>query len=786
MKKRSGSELRDTVAGLLQIKFNNVETEKRLTATTADIYYIEDSSTFPLKIAIECKDWNSALSSSQIADIFNLYKPSISNGEIDKLLIISRHELGQQPSDTVSKMLDMRYLQYDAFVHSLMNFHLLLQNNIAAFKNHEAALNFIQPRCKNTTSATYLKDAVYQWLKLKDRPVAMIYGGYGLGKTSFSHYLASQLSEQYRNNEFKRIPIRIPLGGLFTKQDLKGLICSELTGAEGQPAVGNFTYELFVQMVRQGGILLILDGFDEMKHAMSIEDFEFTFEQMSPLFQGKSKAVILGRPDAFFDNEEEEKIISSLLVSTGALNDNVSRLEVDQFSHEEIDGYLANFCENGQLTVDEKNFINNLKEQEYEILARPVQISMFTKIISALSKSSSTTLTRYGLYSEFVKQFALREEQKPARSMAAEDPGLQLGYNDPRSKFMQNIAWWILTEHKENRFLPTDIPDQSLPNQLNSKKGKLTSVREALVGSVVEHAPDGKSDTGLIGMKGANYYYFPHKSYIEFLVSQYFCRKDFTKKMYRNFFSSANPEMISFVSEGPNLGAQNIALGLEHVLGNVPREIIKIGAGSKDLEQELGSGNYRELSSPRKYLAYENLLQNNQLAEIEKLLLNSITNARTNKSISSSFILLGDYILKHQPEEFITRIISVALTNISDVILQELVLGNRTENHLDTTFVYCTLLSRCLRINSKKSWSFKPSLLVANGAKIAGNSMRCDDYGKYDGKILRQEIDFTPIAVQKLSNDGLQIPKRQLIADFFQLKLPPRLYYGGRAAEYIR
>lgn len=363
MNKNSGSELRDSVAGLLTIKFSTVEPEKRLAATTADVFYIDDNSSFPLKIAVECKDWSTPLTSSNLADIHNLYRPSLDSGEIDRLLIVSRHELGIHPTETLNRLGNVAYKQFDTFVHSLMNFSLLLQNNIAAFKNHDSYNNFIHPRVEG--SPVKLADAVLQWLAAEDSPVAMVYGGYGLGKTSFSHYLASSLTVSYRQNQFKRIPIRLPLGGLFTKQDLKALVCAELTGAEGQPAVGNFTYDLFVQMVRSGAIFLILDGFDEMRHAMSIEDFAYTFEQMSPLFQGDSKAIILGRPDAFFDNSEETDVINSLLSATQAKDDQIPKFEVDRFTREEVDLYIENFCSTRTLTPAELALVKSLRDKEY-------------------------------------------------------------------------------------------------------------------------------------------------------------------------------------------------------------------------------------------------------------------------------------------------------------------------------------------------------------------------------------------------------------------------------------
>jgi hypothetical protein len=92
---------------------------------------------------------------------------------------------------------------------------------------------------------------ILEWLTLK-HPGAIIYGGYGLGKTTFSLYLASVLSRRYLQGDFDRIPIRISLGGMYSKQDLVLLICAALSGGESGAAVKDFSYGLFLEMNRQG------------------------------------------------------------------------------------------------------------------------------------------------------------------------------------------------------------------------------------------------------------------------------------------------------------------------------------------------------------------------------------------------------------------------------------------------------------------------------------------------------------------------------------------------------
>jgi hypothetical protein len=81
----SGDALRDRVAQLLRIKFQDVEVEKRLEATTADVLFVDDTNPiFCRTIAIEAKDWKAKLTSEDIAKIYNLYAPSLTARTIDR------------------------------------------------------------------------------------------------------------------------------------------------------------------------------------------------------------------------------------------------------------------------------------------------------------------------------------------------------------------------------------------------------------------------------------------------------------------------------------------------------------------------------------------------------------------------------------------------------------------------------------------------------------------------------------------------------------------------------
>lgn len=694
----SGAALRDKIAGLLGCLHADVQIEKSLAVTTADVFYVDETNAlFPKRIAVECKDWKKGLASSDIAEIYNLYKPSIDSGEIHNLLIIGEKELSQQPSRSVSALRDTAYVSFERFVFSLMNFSYVMQDNIAAFEIHDSSKNFIHTYVKEKDET--LAQAALDWLTT-DQNILLTYGGYGVGKTSFSLYFSKLLTERHRSGTFDRIPIRITLGQLFTKQDLKGVICSALTGADGGAAVRNFSYNLFIQMNREGYFLLILDGFDEMRHAMTLEEFRFIFEDMALLFEGRSKTIILGRPDSFFSADEENEVIDAIL--TNVLGDlkHLAKVEVDLLRKDQVNTYLDNFLARkvGDAMIDRlKEFKQRAIEEEFDILSRPVQLNMFTTIMSKLA-APDAKFSRYDLYFQFIYRFVQRENQKASRKFGevTESKG-SLGYSDPRTIFMQRLAWWLLTEKKENRFRAQEVPTEIVPQSIRTARGNEAALREIIVGSVVEHL--GEQPAGVIGIKGPKLYYFPHKSYIEFLVAEFFCRERFSIEMYVTFFRFMNSEILSFIAEGPAEAVANMRSGLEHAKGMISTEVLSIAARDPAIEEEearLALGNTTPGSL---YVYYQYLLKNGRSRQdIEAFLFNAMTKAMSINRIGSAYALLSDYLGQQKNQALLERFFALILNKVGIYKLREMFSNGTSIYSIDGPAAHMIFLSTAASI----------------------------------------------------------------------------------------
>jgi hypothetical protein len=84
-----GDDFRDHVAALLRTRYDNVQTEIKLTAKKADITFeIKIGPRRRIFVAVECKKVARALTRDDVKDILADYDPARMKSEIDEIWII--------------------------------------------------------------------------------------------------------------------------------------------------------------------------------------------------------------------------------------------------------------------------------------------------------------------------------------------------------------------------------------------------------------------------------------------------------------------------------------------------------------------------------------------------------------------------------------------------------------------------------------------------------------------------------------------------------------------------
>lgn len=160
-----------------------------------------------------------------------------------------------------------------------------------------------------------------RWLTQEGPSKLAVLGDYGTGKTWFTLKLCYELIQSLKaDTENIRLPILVRLGereamlkeheGLGTKVDPSELDLVQLLsdmlvdGIEDGPA-------LITSLLTNGRLLLVLDGFDELGTALTIEQVRTNLETIDKLAQGDSKLILTSRTAYFNSARSEATVLGS-------------------------------------------------------------------------------------------------------------------------------------------------------------------------------------------------------------------------------------------------------------------------------------------------------------------------------------------------------------------------------------------------------------------------------------------------------------------------------------------
>jgi hypothetical protein len=394
-----------------------------------------------------------------------------------------------------------------------MDFSRYLESLEADYHNRGISGTYIS---LSSSEGPPIDEFLLKWIADTDSAPVAVLAGYGKGKTTLSWYMTHRLIAQHRKDFTSRIPILMNLGDIATEQSIQGLLGKQLAA---DPLVKNYNFALFQNWNRTGRFAIILDGFDEMKHGLSVSQFRYNFSQILQLWHPKAKLLILGRPSIFQSDEERRYCLRGSRVTVSGKQyketgwPTFREVEIADFSSAQLSFFLDQHfppfayrfsVETGRSVsdkwIDER--LNAIKtSSNIEILGRPIHANMLCEV-AADPETDISTLSLHALYDQFVERLMEREYQKPGR-----DKNIQ-----PVSRllFAKNLAWWMWRSHGLPSVLPDEIPVELVGRfAYEGMSYDLMALRRELVaGSFFEK--DNKQAL-----------YFPHRSFFEFLVAEY-------------------------------------------------------------------------------------------------------------------------------------------------------------------------------------------------------------------------------------------------------------------------
>ncbi|WP_293824679.1 hypothetical protein [uncultured Brevundimonas sp.] len=520
-----GSALRNEAANYLSGLYGNGRTEVLISGKKVDGVFERDDFGSRETIILEAKDYARPLHRDDLKAIWSDYETVLDEVRPAKLLVVSRHGLAPGAQTYLDTRPAMRHRTIWELEDEVLGLRSHTQTMAAAFDEGGLSRFYIEARAAEVAYDADMAESegevvsliaeVVSWLASEDSTPLAILGGYGAGKSSFAKRLVTQQAAQALTDPSARRPILIKLGGLSRYSDLEGFLGAMLTR---QHNVRGYNFTRFLDFNRKGRFLIVLDGFDEMKHAMSFSEFRAQVGQFNQLITPGSKVVLLGRPSAFTTDAEHHYVLKGRIPAHDRwrkLPDwpefreyrlaDFSDVERDRF----IEGFLAyqagasdDAGADAEWVEKRRQEVSELAAADPAVFGRPVHL----KILAEMAADRDQDLTRlrrspsrWSLYDEFFQSLARREAEKPART--------PIGAAD-RLRFLAELAFWLWRDRAAaTSFVAAVIPSELLADLPDGDAHETEHKRrEYLAGAFLER-------------KAGDIYYFPHRSFAEFLVA---------------------------------------------------------------------------------------------------------------------------------------------------------------------------------------------------------------------------------------------------------------------------
>lgn len=335
------------------------------------------------------------------------------------------------------------------------------------------------------------------WLRERGKTHISLLGEFGAGKTWFClHYALRQLDRYLANPAGERLPLLITLRHFSKATTVTQLVNDTLIERYRLNFAGS-AYEVFQELNRQGKLLIILDGFDEMASKVDTQTVVDNFWALAKMVFDKSKVILTSRTEYFRQAKESEKILSGREYGRETLKLDPPKFEVlylEPFSPPQIREMLVKRLglARGNETADRVLENPNLAD----MARKPVQMELLLSVLDKVDPSELETPTQ--VYRYAAENLILRNISTKRTFTSTSD----------KVFFLCELAWEMITTRT------LSIHYSEFPNHIRTHFGDRIKDQYELD----NWDYDLRSQT-LLHRNAAGYYEFAHKSLAEFFAA---------------------------------------------------------------------------------------------------------------------------------------------------------------------------------------------------------------------------------------------------------------------------
>ena len=177
----------------------------------------------------------------------------------------------------------------------------------------------------------------------------VVVGEYGTGKTALTKILQYRWLLQYKADPTLPLPFRIELRDFIRQFDARGLLHHFLD----KNKLSHISVDFVESLIRQGKIILLLDGYDEMAQFLHSRERRTCLEALAELSADGAKGILTSRPN-YFTEAEELQVFEILYSSLQANKYLLFKNDRDLLKHEKrVDQLLEQFLDRNERRLED-------------------------------------------------------------------------------------------------------------------------------------------------------------------------------------------------------------------------------------------------------------------------------------------------------------------------------------------------------------------------------------------------------------------------------------------------
>jgi NACHT domain/Restriction endonuclease len=527
-----GKRFEKRVGHLLSLLGFRVQADVLISGRQVDLLIEDDAALLPRQYVVECKDQAAPVSCQQY-DAFR-GRLVVAQRELSpKIRGIMVASVGfVKEARAQSRNDDIDLLTVSELEQNLIDFRQYIHDLIRNLEGNPSLQFFVEPRIlrEHMTVPEPALQYFDRWLADPEANQLTLLGDYGTGKSTLLRYFALQVARRYEREVVERgargrVPLFVDLREYRQAISFRQIILDLLD----RNRVRSGSFDVFEYVSREGQLLLILDGFDEMAtrgdYAVTLRNFREINKQAS----GRAKIIVSCRTHWFTNARDEQRLLQMMRPATPSLTPlyreiatrrNFSISYLQEFDRDQIAQYLQARCGADAKRVE--HFIDS-NYNLTDLSRRPVLLDMIVTTASTLDNEQGA-VGPGKLYRSYTDIWLDSNDWNTVLDV------------DAKTEFLQNLAVRLWDEPS------SQIAGDEIPRLISTWKPSFTAEeREDL---------DRDLRTAAFLVRDAEgHYRFSHRSFLEFFLACHLIARAAIKQIEPWLAVTMTAEVYRFIQD---------------------------------------------------------------------------------------------------------------------------------------------------------------------------------------------------------------------------------------------